>query len=81
MPSYLFCTTPIELKLPKDFYGIFNKYWSKQVPEEGHQVGITHLGTPGGPGAPVGAALLGPPPVPIFWYTSGPVAPNGAETH
>ena len=27
--SYLFCTTPNELKLPEDFYGIFKEYWSK----------------------------------------------------
>ena len=32
--------------------------------------GTTHLGAPGPPGALVGCGLLGPPPVPIFWYIS-----------
>src|SRR5215216_6980028 len=53
------------------FYGIYEEYWIQQVPEGAHQVGTTHLGAPGSPGAPlVGCAHPGPPPVPVFWYIS-----------
>jgi len=33
-------------------------------------VGTTHLGVPGPRRAMVGCGLLGPPPLPIFWYIS-----------
>ena len=50
-------------------FGINKKYWSRKLPKGANLVGTTHQGAPGPPGrALMGCGLLGPPPVPIFWY-------------
>ena len=69
--GYLFCTTPNRLKLHGDFlcniWRILDQITTRGGPPGGHY-------PPGRAREPrralVGCALLGPPPVPLFWYLS-----------
>ena len=69
--GHLFCTTPNKLKLYGDFlwniWRILEQISTRGGPPGGHN-------PPGRAREPrralVGCALLGPPPVPIFWYIS-----------
>ena len=45
----LFYATPIAVKINVDFFGIYNKYWAKEVPE-GRQQGATKPARRGHPG-------------------------------
>lgn len=52
-PEKAMLEIPSELKFYKElFFGIYNKYWRKELPEVGCQVPTRHQGTPAPPGAP-----------------------------
>ena len=56
----------------ENYFGIYKKYWAKEIPEGTHQEATSLGGAPYPPGrAPVACGPPGSPSVPIFCYMEG----------
>ena len=56
-------------KVTKNYFGIYKKYWAKEIPEGTHQEVTSQGGAPYPPGhAPMACGPPGRPLVPIFCY-------------